>query len=149
MKRLAGIFLAFLWVAFLCGALLCVSPVAAKPKPVALVWVKMVQGRGIGFSITSDSRSSGVSNESNEKVYVTAVVSARTPEYAEAVAKNDGKWTLVGNFEMRPGFSYEGLLQGDGIDVVVPQPNGKTSKIHFFILAHEWRNLDALTNLGR
>jgi hypothetical protein len=143
MKKLAGVFIAFIGVAFL-----CVSPAVAKPKPVALVWVKMIQGRGIGFSITSDSRSSGISNESNEKVYVTAIVSARGDEYAEAVAKNEGKWTLTGNFEMRPGFSYEGLLQGDGIDLIIPQANGKTSKVHFFVLAHEWRNLDQLTGTG-
>ena len=64
------------WLMRVIIALLCISPAIAKPKPAALVYVKLVQGRGVGYSITSDSRSSGVSNDSGVKVYVNAVVSA-------------------------------------------------------------------------
>ena len=137
------------WLMRVIIALLCISPAIARPKPAALVYVKAVQGRGVGFTITSDSRSSGVSNDSGEKVYVNAVVSARTPDYAQAVAKNDGKWCLQGTFEMQPNVSYDGFLQGDGIDLVILKQNGKTSKIHFSIVAREWRNLDFLLDTRR
>ena len=145
MKRSAILSLLILGMA----ALLCISPAVAKPKPAALVYVKAVQGRGVGFTITSDSRSSGISNDSGEKVYVNVVVSARTPDYAQAVAKNDGKWCLQGTFEMQPNSSYDGLLQGDGIDVVILQQNGKTRKMHFSIVARQWRNLDFLLDTRR
>ena len=37
-----------------------ISPAIAKPKLVALVYVKVYQGHGNGFIITSDSRGSGI-----------------------------------------------------------------------------------------
>ncbi|HEY2647429.1 MAG TPA: hypothetical protein VGI34_10670, partial [Candidatus Acidoferrales bacterium] len=135
------------WLKGFFVALLCISSAIAKPKPVALVHVKLIQGTGSSVIATSDSKSSGIGMGSSEKVYLNVIVSASTPEFAPAVAKNDGKWCLTGNTEIRSDFIYEGLLQGDGIDILIPQVDSKTSqvigtkKVHFSILAHDWRNL--------
>jgi hypothetical protein len=132
------------WLTLFFVASLCIAPAVSKPKPVSLVYVKMVQGHGTGFIISSDSRSTGIDVNSGEKVTLNVIVTGRTTEYAAAVAQNDGKWCLVGNAELRAMFPYEGLLQGDGIDVLLPQPDGKTGKAHFSILYHRWIDLSRL-----
>jgi hypothetical protein len=58
-----------------------------------------------------------------------------------AVAKNDEKWCLVRNTEVPLNFSLGELLQGDGIDILMPQQDRKIRKVHSSIVDLRWRSL--------
>ena len=139
-------------------ALLCISPLIAKPKPTVPIYVQIHEGNGeiqtntteysgVGSSGAGSYASTG--SYSGATIFVNATVRAQTSENAPAVATNDGKWCLLGSSEipLDPNVQYPGMLRGDGIDILVPQKNGKTKKIHFSVYDHAWKNLSEAMRL--
>jgi hypothetical protein len=66
---------------------------------------------------------------------------------AEAVAKNNGKWCISGDTEMDKTTEYHGTLDGDRLELEIPQKDGKTKKKTFEVFDHKWRKLVDLTRL--
>jgi len=66
---------------------------------------------------------------------------------AEAVAKNNGQWCILGDIELDRTAEYHGTLNGSSIELEIPDKNGKTKKKSFEIYDHKWRNLVELSRL--
>ena len=137
-------------------ALLCISPLMAKPKTAVPVYVHIHEGnmdtetnssdyhdRWVGGSYSREGSYTGVT------IFMNVVVSAQTSDNASAVAANDGKWCLRGDsaIPLDPTIQYQGVLQGDGIDISVLEKNGKTKKIHFGVYDRTWKDLSEAMRL--
>ncbi len=66
---------------------------------------------------------------------------------AEAVAKNSGKWCISGEIELDRATEYHGTLNGNSIELEIPQKDGKTKRNTFEVFDHKWRKLIDLTRL--
>jgi hypothetical protein len=66
---------------------------------------------------------------------------------AEAVAKNNGQWCISGDIELDKATEYHGTLDGNNLELEIPQKNGKTKKKNFEVFDHKWRKLVDLTRL--
>jgi hypothetical protein len=63
---------------------------------------------------------------------------------AEAVAKNDGQWCITGDTQLDRGAEYQGTLNGNNLEIEIPQKNGKTKKKSFDVIDRKWRKLSDL-----
>jgi len=63
----------------------------------------------------------------------------------EAVAKNNGQWCIKGDIQLG-SFDYHGTLDGNDLELEIPQKNGKTKKVTFKIIDRKWRNLSDFTS---
>jgi len=113
-------------------ALLTVAPLGAKPKVDVRVKVN----------------DSYVSNRPTEAFRTGAIYTdvwyfnvTVLSDNAQAVAQNNGQWCLSGDTRIEIGSEYQGTLDGNSIDIQVPDKNGKTKKLHFEIKDHKWRKL--------
>jgi len=64
-----------------------------------------------------------------------------TSDDASAVATNNGQWCIQSQDEavdLPAGAEYQGVLEGDYIEVAIPLTNGKTRKISFKIFDKKW-----------
>jgi hypothetical protein len=118
--------------------LLAASPLSAKPK----VDVRVRMNEGIGKSLPQDSLSRSGSPLDGSLVgkqvfYLNVTVLS---DNAEAVAKNNGQWCIKGDTFLE-SFDYHGTLDGNTLEVQIPQKNGKTKKVSFVIYDHKWRKL--------
>jgi len=66
---------------------------------------------------------------------------------AEAVAKNNGQWCISGDIELDKATEYYGTLNGNSIELEIPQKDGKTKRKTFEVFDHKWRKLIDLTRL--
>jgi hypothetical protein len=62
---------------------------------------------------------------------------------AEAVAKNSGQWCIKGD-TLLGAIDYKGTLEGNSLEIEVPQKNGKIKKIAFGIFDRKWHKLSDL-----
>ena len=79
-----------------------------------------------------------------DSVYFLANVTVLS-DNAEAVAKNNGQWCILGDIELDKTAEYHGMLNGNSIELEIPDKNGKTKKKSFEVYDHKWRNLIELS----
>ena len=121
--------------------LLCKPSLAGKPK----VDVQVKVNEGIGKNPPADSLSRTGSSydgslQSASVYYLNVVV---TSDNADAAAKNNGQWCIKGD-ELLGSLEYHGTLDGNTLEIEIPQPNGKTKKKSYGIYDHKWRKLSDL-----
>ena len=123
--------------------LLAASPLWAKPK----VDVRVKVNEGIGTDRPQDSLSkSGSSASAGGMLFGTVYFLNVTvfSDNAQAVAKNNGQWCIKGDTALDKAAEYHGTLDGNNLELEVPQKNGKTKKKNFEIFDHKWRKLSDL-----
>lgn len=116
---------------------------ALVAKPKVEVQVKVNEGAGKDQPADSLSRT-GSSYEgklNTPQIYFFNVII--TSENAEAVAKNNGQWCIKGDI-LLGSITYHGTLNGNDLEIEMPQPNGKIKKVSFGIYDHKWRKLSDL-----
>ena len=59
------------------------------------------------------------------------------------MAKNNGQWCIKGD-ELLSSIEYHGTLDGNNLEVEIPQKNGKTKKRSYVVFDRKWRNLSDL-----
>ena len=119
--------------------LLAASPLWAKPK----VDVRVKVNDGIGRNRPQDSLApiGGVFAGPVDYRTIFFLNVTVLSDNAEAVAKNSGQWCISGNTELDVATEYHGTLNGNNLELEIPQKNGKTKKKNFEILDHKWRKL--------
>jgi hypothetical protein len=122
--------------------LLAASPLWAKPK----VDVRVKVNDGIGKNRPQDSLApiGGVYAGPVDFRTVFFLNVTVLSGNAEAVAKNNGQWCITGDTELDNATEYHGTLDGNKLELEIPQKNGKTKKKNFEILDHTWRKLSDL-----
>jgi hypothetical protein len=115
-----------------------VAPLYAKPK--VDVWIKVNEEKAKEH--VSDKL--GLGNPTATNTFRTTVFYlnvAVTSDNAEAVAKNNGQWCISGDTALHINGEYQGVLDGNDLDIQVPDKNGKPKKLHFEVYDHKWRKL--------
>jgi hypothetical protein len=121
--------------------LLTAAPLCAKPK----VDVHVKVSEGIRKDRAGDSLSkSGATPYNTFYVGVWFMNVTVTADNSEAVAKNNGQLCITGETALNVNGEYHGTLDGNSLDIQIPDKNGKTTKLHFEVLDHKWRNLSDL-----
>ncbi len=135
MRRLLG------WLLLLVAA----TSLWAKPK----VEVRIKINDEIVKDRPQDSISRGGGASIPTSIYGSVYFSNVTvlSDNAEAVAKNNGQWCILGGIELDRTVEYHGTLNGSSIELEIPDKNGKTKKKSFEIYDHKWRNLVELSRL--
>lgn len=114
---------------------------AGKPK----VEVQVKVNEGIGKNQPADSLSRAGSSYDGKldlpQIYFLNVTV--TSDNAEAVAKNNGQWCIKGDVFLG-SVTYHGTLNGNDLEIEVPQPNGKIKKVSFGVYDRKWRKLSDL-----
>ena len=128
-------------ITFFVLLLLAASPLWAKPK----VEVRVKVNEGIGKNLPQDSlsrtgSSMGGSLGGNQVFYLNVTVLS---DNVEAVAKNNGQWCIKGD-DLLGSLEYHGTLDGNTLEIEIPQPNGKIKKKSYGIYDHKWRKLSDL-----
>lgn len=119
--------------------LLAASPLWAKPK--VDVRVKVEDGVGVDRAKDSISRVGGASSATTiytTVFYLNVTVLSDNPE---AVAKNNGQWCISGDTGLEKATEYHGTLDGNNLELEIPQKNGKTKKKSFDVIEHKWKKL--------
>ena len=116
--------------------LLAAAPLWARPK----VAVRVSVNDGFAKKESPDSLSSthssyegGLIPGSDYFLNVTVL-----SDNADAVAKNNGQWCIKGE-PILGSIEYRGTLDGNTLEIEVPQKNGKTKRKTFVIFDHKWR----------
>jgi hypothetical protein len=126
--------------------LLAASPLCAKPKVSVVVTVKEGMGKDyVQDSLAKNGNPIGIDTMGAQGAgiiygrvfYINVTLLSND---AAAVAKNDGKWCIKGDTELDL-FTYNGTLDGNQLEVEIPQKNGKIKKAKFDIVDHKWRDL--------
>jgi hypothetical protein len=122
--------------------LLAASPLWAKPK----VDVRVKVNDGIGKNRPQDSLSKiggkyGGPIDFQTVFFLNVTVLS---DNAEAVAKNNGQWCITGATDLDRDTEYHGTLDGNHLELEIPQKSGKTKKKNFEILDRTWRKLSDL-----
>jgi hypothetical protein len=121
--------------------MLAASPLLAKPK----VDVRIKVNEGIGKNLPQDSLSRTNSTMEGPlnagQVYFLNVTVLS--DNADAVAKNNGQWCIKGD-ELLGSLEYHGTLDGNTLEIEIPQKNGKTKKKSYAIFDRKWRKLSDL-----
>jgi hypothetical protein len=123
---------------FVFELLIGASALLAKPK----VEVRIRAHEGTATNPAPDSLSKynspvAGSLPANEVFYFNVTVFS---DNAEAVAKNNGQWCIKGYAQLS-SFDYQGTLDGNDLEVEIPQKDGKKKKMTFKIIDRKWRNL--------
>ena len=120
--------------------LLLLAAASLQAKPKVDVRVKVTDSIGLNAPQASLSRDHNQSpaNTFYAEVYFLNVTVLS--ENAEAVAKNNGQWCIKGD-ELLGSLEYHGTLDGNTLEIEVPQPNGKIKKKSYGIFDHKWRKL--------
>jgi hypothetical protein len=123
--------------------LLTASSLWAKPK--VPVTVRMDEGIRIDRPQDSLSRSGGASGPTTiwGIIFFHNVIVLSDNE--EAVAKNNGRWCISGDIELDTAIEYHGTLDGNHLELEIPQKNGKIKKMSFEVFDHKWRKLTDLS----
>jgi len=120
---------------------LAASPLWAKPK----VDVRVKVNEGIGKNLPQDSLSrTGSSLDGaiggGQVFFLNVTVLS---DNTEAVAKNNGQWCIKGD-TLLGSFEYHGTLEGNSLELEIPQKNGKTKKKSYVIIDRKWQKLSDL-----
>jgi hypothetical protein len=122
--------------------LLAAPPIFAKPKVAVVVTVKEGMGKDyVQDSLAKSGNPIGIDDAGGQGTniiygrvfYINVTVLSND---GAAVAKNNGKWCIKGDTELEL-FTYEGTLDGNSLEVEIPQKNGKTKKAKFEIVDHK------------
>jgi hypothetical protein len=121
--------------------LLAASPLCAKPK----VDVRIKVNEGVGKNLPQDSLSRTGSAmdaplNAGQVFYLNVTVLS---DNADAVAKNNGQWCIKGD-DLLGSIEYQGTLDGNTLEIEIPQKNGKTKKKSYAIFDRKWRKLSDL-----
>jgi hypothetical protein len=121
--------------------LLAAAPLWAKPK----VDVRIKVNEGIGKNLPQDSLSRTGSAmdaplNAGQIYYLNVTVLS---ENADAVAKNNGQWCIKGD-DLFGSLEHHGTLDGNTLEIEIPQSNGKTKKKSYAIFDRKWRKLSDL-----
>jgi hypothetical protein len=132
-------------VAALVLLLLAALPLWAKPK----VEVRIKIDDQIIKERPQDSLSRGGGAAIPTTIYGTIYFLNVTvlSDNAEAVAKNNGQWCISGDIELDKATEYHGTLNGNSIELEIPQKDGKTKRKNFEVFDHKWRKLIDLSRL--
>ena len=121
--------------------LLTAAPLCAKPK----VDVRVKVNEGLRKDRAGDSLSkNGASPNNTFTVGVWFMNVTVTADNSEAVAKNNGQSCITGDTALNVNGEYQGTLDGNNLEIQIPDKNGKTKKLHFEVLDHKWRKLSDL-----
>lgn len=122
---------------FVFALLLLGAPVYAKPK----VGVKVDVEEEITNLTSSGDFSSLAGNASQTVSYLNVIV---LPDAPIKGFRNDGKWCIKSQAGQRvhlvKGGEYKGLLDGDFLELEVPQLKGKPAKLAFLVFDRKWRS---------
>jgi hypothetical protein len=132
----------------LLGLLLLLAPASslwAKPK----VEVRIKINDEIVKDRPQDQLSRGGGASIPTSIYGSVYFSNVTviSDNAEAVAKNNGQWCILGDIELERTTEYHGTLNGNSLELEIPQKDGKIKKKSFEVYDHKWRNLIELSRL--
>jgi hypothetical protein len=121
--------------------LLAASPLWAKPK----IAVRVRVNEGIGKNLPQDSLSRTGSSmdgaiNAGQVFYLNVTVLS---DNADTVAKNDGQWCIKGD-DLLSSLEYHATLDGNNLEVEIPQTNGKIKKKSYVVYNHKWRKLSDL-----
>jgi hypothetical protein len=119
---------------------LAASPVLAKPK----IDVKVRVNEGVGKNRQDSLSRTGSPMDGGlgaiTEYYLNVIVSS---DNAEVVAKNNGQWCIKGD-TLLGSMDYKATLDGNSLEIEVPQKNGKIKKLSFVIIDHKWKKLSDL-----
>ncbi len=118
--------------------LLATSPIWAKPKVEVRIRANEGIGKNQGYDQISKSGMAGDGALPQAQVFFLNVTVFS--DNAEAVAKNKGQWCIKGDVFLE-SFDYHGTLDGNTLEIEIPQKNGKMKKASFVIYDHKWRKL--------
>jgi hypothetical protein len=121
--------------------LLAASPLWAKPK----VAVRVRVNEGIGKNLPQDSLSRTGSSmdgaiNAGQVFFLNVTVLS---DNADAVAKNNGQWCIKGD-DLLSSLEYLATLDGNNLEIEIPQQGGKTKKKSYVVYDHKWRKLSDL-----
>ena len=120
------------------------APLQAKPK--VDVRVKVTESIELNTPQASLSRDHNQSptNTFYAEVYFLNVTVLS--ENAGAVAKNNGQWCISGDIDLDKSIEYHGTLNGNTLEIELPQNSGKMMKKTFEITDHKWKKLSELAH---
>jgi hypothetical protein len=126
--------------------LLLLAAASLQAKPKVDVRVKVTDSIGLNAPQASLSRDHNQSpaNTFYAEVYFLNVTVLS--ENAEAVAKNNGQWCISGDIDLDKSIEYHGTLDGNTLEIEVPQTSGKAKKKTFEITDHKWKKLSELAH---
>ena len=121
------------WMICLLSLLLMASTVWAKPKVDVRVnvdgTVRMLETGG-NLSLTIGG------------TYVSYINVTVSSDNAAAVARNNGQWCIRSEediVELAKNGDYQAVLDGNFIEIEIPQTKGKPRKVSFSIFDYKWR----------
>jgi len=120
--------------------LLVAGPVWAKPKVDVRVRVNEGIGKDHKDSLSRTGSSYDGSLTTGQDFFLNVSVSS---DNAEAVAKNNGQWCIKGD-TLLGAMDYKATLDGNSLEIEIPQKNGKIKKVSFGIFDRKWRKLSDL-----
>ena len=120
--------------------LLAASPVLAKPKIDVRLRVNEGVGRDRKDSLSRTGSSYDGSLTTGTDYFLNVIVFS---DNKEAVAKNNGQWCIKGD-TLLGAMDYKATLDGNNLEIEVPQKNGKIKKIAFGIFDRKWHKLSDL-----
>lgn len=124
---------------------LLLGPLALSAKPKVEVRVKVNEAVGKNQPADSLSRSGRSYEAPLQQPTIWFMNVTVLSDNAEAVAQNNGQWCLKGEGDsMLNSTTYQGTLKGNDLEIEVPQPNGRTKKVHLVVYDHKWRRLSDL-----
>ena len=124
--------------------LLTTVPLCAKPK--VDVHVKVNEGIRKDRAGDSLSKSGGATPGNTFLATVWFLNVTVMADNSEAVAKNNnGQWCITGDAALDVNGEYQGTLDGNSLEIQVPQKNGKIKKQHYEIFDHKWRKLSDIS----
>jgi hypothetical protein len=120
--------------------LLVAGPVWAKPKVDVRIRVNDGVGRDRKDSLSRTGSSYDGALTTGQDYFLNVTV---VSDNAEVVAKNSGQWCIKGE-TLLGAIDYKATLEGNYLEIEVPQKNGKIKKITFGIFDRKWHKLSDL-----
>ncbi len=120
--------------------LLAASPMWAKPKVDVRIRVNDGVGKNQQDSLSRNGSAVGGALAATTVYFLNVSVFS---DNAEAVALNNGQWCIKGD-TLLGAIDYKGTLDGNSLEIEVPQKNGKIKKLSFGIYDHKWHKLSDL-----
>jgi hypothetical protein len=119
--------------------LLTVAPLCAKPK----VEVRVKVNDTAIAQHAERAILNGEGREPDPRFFVTYWLLNVTlmSDNSKAVAKNNGQWCITGSTGLDWTVEYQGTLNGNWLDIQIPDKDGKTKTLHFEVVDHKWRKL--------
>jgi hypothetical protein len=123
--------------------LIAASPLLAKPKVDVRVRINDRFTREKVQDVLPNEGSSIGNPDSISTAVVYYMNITVISDNAEAVAKNNGQWCVTGDMGLNLGAEYHGTLDGNNLEIEIPQKNGKNNRKIFEIIDHKWRTPSA------